>query len=95
MKDHNTGYKPDLLIIGTSSGHLSAGSAVVPITPDVPDRWIDKNNSAEFTIHHTDNSRITNITTEDSQELIKITLDGIHKPHNLNINIKAEPSRLY
>jgi hypothetical protein len=48
MKDRNKGYKPDLKIVEASSGKLSAGFAAVPITPEVPDRWIDKNNNAEY-----------------------------------------------
>jgi hypothetical protein len=48
MKDRNPGYKPDLKIKGNKTEALSAGFAAVTITPDVPDRWIDKINNAEF-----------------------------------------------
>ena len=48
MKDRNPGYKADLKIIGSVTSQLSAGFAAVPITPDVPDRWTDNNNNAEY-----------------------------------------------
>jgi hypothetical protein len=48
MKDRNPGYKADLKIKGGRPESLSAGFAAVPITPEVPDRWIDKNNNAEY-----------------------------------------------
>jgi hypothetical protein len=48
MKDRNPGYKADVKITGSTPGLLSAGFAAVPITPEVPDRWIDKNNNAEY-----------------------------------------------
>jgi hypothetical protein len=48
MKDRNPGYKADLRIKGGKSDILSAGFAAIPITPEVPDRWTDKNNNAEY-----------------------------------------------
>ena len=48
MKDRNPGYKADVKITSSTPGLLSAGFAAVPITPEVPDRWIDKNNNAEY-----------------------------------------------
>jgi Neutral/alkaline non-lysosomal ceramidase, N-terminal len=48
MKDRNPGYKADLNIMGGKGGILSAGFAAVPITPEVPDRWTDKNHNAEY-----------------------------------------------
>jgi hypothetical protein len=48
MKDRHKGYKADLIIKGSRKGHLSAGFAAVSITPEVPDRWTDKNNNAEY-----------------------------------------------
>ncbi|MBK8884928.1 MAG: hypothetical protein IPN67_22035 [Bacteroidales bacterium] len=48
MKDRNKGYLADLKIKGNSSGHLSAGFAAIPITPEVPDRWTDNNHNAEY-----------------------------------------------
>jgi hypothetical protein len=48
MKDRNPGYKADLKIKGDTPGILSAGFAAVPITPEVPDRWMDNNNNAEY-----------------------------------------------
>ena len=48
MKESNPGYKADLKIKGSTHGTLSAGFAALPITPEVPDRWTDINNNAEY-----------------------------------------------
>jgi hypothetical protein len=48
MKDRNPDYKADLKITGGTPEQLSAGFAAVPITPEVPDRWSDKNRNAEY-----------------------------------------------
>jgi len=48
LKDRNPGYKADLKILYGVPGPLNAGFAAFPITPDVPDRWIDKNKDAEY-----------------------------------------------
>ena len=48
MRDRNKGYKADLKITGNPSGRINAGFAAVPITPEVPDRWNDLNNNAEY-----------------------------------------------
>lgn len=48
LKDRHPGYKADLKIISRKSGALNAGFAAVPITPEVPDRWIDKDKNAEY-----------------------------------------------
>jgi hypothetical protein len=48
MKERHPGYNPGLQILNTAKGALSAGFAARPITPEVPDRWIDKNGNAEF-----------------------------------------------
>jgi hypothetical protein len=48
LKDRNPGYKADMKIISEKPGQLSAGFAAFPITPEVPDRWVDKNNDGEF-----------------------------------------------
>jgi hypothetical protein len=48
MKERNPDYKADLKITGGKTESLSAGFAAVPITPEVPDRWTDKNNNAEY-----------------------------------------------
>ena len=48
LKDRNPGYKADLKILNTAPAPLKAGFAAFPITPEVPDRWVDKNKDAEY-----------------------------------------------
>ena len=48
LRDHNRGYSADLKILNTDSSVIRAGFAAIPITPEVPDRWSDKNNDAQF-----------------------------------------------
>ncbi len=48
LKDRNPGYKADLKILNANPAPLKAGFAAFPITPEVPDRWVDKNNDAEY-----------------------------------------------
>jgi len=48
LKDRHPGYKADLQILNSSSGRLSAGFAAVPITPEVPDTWVDHNNDKKY-----------------------------------------------
>jgi hypothetical protein len=48
LKDKNPGYKADLKIINGNLSALNAGFAAFPITPEVPDRWTDKNGDAEY-----------------------------------------------
>lgn len=48
MKDRHPGYSANLNIINKTSLPLSAGFAAVPITPEVPDRWVDNNNNAKY-----------------------------------------------
>ena len=48
LKDRNPGYKADLKIINGNLSTLNAGFAAVPITPEVPDRWIDINGDAQY-----------------------------------------------
>jgi hypothetical protein len=48
LKDRNPGYKADLKIVSGAPGPLKAGFAAFTITPEVPDRWIDKNGDAEY-----------------------------------------------
>ena len=48
LKDRNPGYKADLKILNTKPSALKAGFAAFPITPEVPDRWVDKNKDAEY-----------------------------------------------
>ena len=48
MKDRHPGYSANLNIINKASLVLSSGFAAVPITPEVPDRWVDNNNDAKY-----------------------------------------------
>ncbi|MCX6226325.1 MAG: neutral/alkaline non-lysosomal ceramidase N-terminal domain-containing protein [Bacteroidia bacterium] len=48
LKDRHPGYKADLKIVSGNPAPLNAGFAAMPITPEVPDRWIDKNGDAEY-----------------------------------------------
>jgi hypothetical protein len=48
LKDRNPGYKADMKIVNSNPAALKAGFAAFPITPEVPDRWIDKNKDAEY-----------------------------------------------
>jgi len=48
LQDRNPGYKADLKILNTKPAALKAGFAAFTITPEVPDRWIDKNKDAEY-----------------------------------------------
>ena len=48
----------------------------------------------EFTVYHPDKSGSTKIVTEDSPDKIIITLDGLHKPHILNINMESKPCQV-
>jgi hypothetical protein len=48
MSDRHSGYTADMKIISETPGNISAGFAAVPITPEVPDRWVDANNDAKY-----------------------------------------------
>lgn len=48
LKDRHPGYKADLKIISKNVSLLNVGFAAIPITPEVPDRWIDKNSDAKY-----------------------------------------------
>jgi hypothetical protein len=48
MTDRNPGYKADVKIISSKISSLNAGFAALPVTPEVPDRWIDKNGDARY-----------------------------------------------
>lgn len=48
LKDRHPGYKADLKIVNGNPAALNAGFAAIPITPAVPDRWIDKNGDAKY-----------------------------------------------
>ena len=47
-KDSNSLNNIDLTILNESASGLKAGFAALPITPEVPDKWIDKNSDAEY-----------------------------------------------
>jgi len=46
--DRNPGYKADLKIISGNPSELNTGFAAFPVTPEVPDKWIDKNGDAKY-----------------------------------------------
>jgi hypothetical protein len=48
LRDRNPGYKADLKIFNVNNPELFAGFAALPITPEVPDRWTDKDGDAEY-----------------------------------------------
>lgn len=48
MKDRHSGYVVNLKIFNNVPSALKAGFAAVPITPEVPDRWVDKNGNAKY-----------------------------------------------
>ena len=48
LRDRHSGYAADLKILNPASSQLKAGFAAVPITPEVPDRWIDKNGDEKY-----------------------------------------------
>jgi hypothetical protein len=48
LKDRNPGYKADIKIVSGKPAFISAGFAAIPITPDVPDRWTDKNGDSKY-----------------------------------------------
>lgn len=48
MRDRNPGYAVDLKIGKSRPAALKAGFAALKITPEVPDRWTDKNNDAKY-----------------------------------------------
>jgi alpha-glucosidase (family GH31 glycosyl hydrolase) len=45
----------------------------------------------EFTVYHPDQSGKTSVTVEDDSDKIRISLDGVHKPHILKINLAKKP----
>ncbi len=48
LRDQNPGYKADVKIINHEQSELKAGFAAISITPEVPDRWTDANNDAQY-----------------------------------------------
>jgi alpha-D-xyloside xylohydrolase len=49
---------------------------------------------SSFTVHHPDLSGSTTIQVTDSEEKINITLNGVQKPHILNIHIDKMPLKI-
>ncbi|MFA5329726.1 MAG: hypothetical protein WC384_18165 [Prolixibacteraceae bacterium] len=48
LKDRHPGYEPDMKIFSANRLPLSVGFAAIPITPEVLDKWIDKNGDAKY-----------------------------------------------
>lgn len=48
MKDVHRGYRADINVVNPTAAPLKTGFAAVPITPEVPDRWEDKNGDAKY-----------------------------------------------
>ena len=48
MRDQHPGYSADMKIINNPPSDLSVGFAAITITPEVPDRWEDKNGNAKY-----------------------------------------------
>ncbi len=48
LKDRNPGYQTDMKILNNQPAGLKAGFAAFPITPEVPDRWVDKNHDIAY-----------------------------------------------
>lgn len=48
MTDRHPGYKADIKVTGNPASPLKAGFAAVPITPEVPDRWEDKDKNHKY-----------------------------------------------
>lgn len=48
LKDRHPGYTADMKRINKQPSTLSAGFAALKITPEVPDRWTDRNGDAKF-----------------------------------------------
>ncbi|MDP2338755.1 MAG: glycoside hydrolase family 31 protein [Bacteroidota bacterium] len=49
---------------------------------------------SEFTVHYPDKSGSTSVVAEDNPQQITVSLEGIHKPHILNINLSAKPAKV-
>ncbi len=47
-----------------------------------------------FTVHHPDESGSTRVLVENDPQTINISLEGVNKPHILNINLTAPPERV-
>jgi alpha-glucosidase (family GH31 glycosyl hydrolase) len=49
---------------------------------------------SSFTVHHPDKTGNTTVRVIDSKEKISITLNGVQKPHILNINLEKIPRKI-
>ncbi len=47
-RNRHPGYKINISIKNDNAGPIKTGFAAIPITPEVPDRWHDKNNDAQY-----------------------------------------------
>lgn len=74
--------KRDYTGIGDNS---SEGYLTLLIYPEV---------KSGFMIHHPDKSGSTSVLVEDEPGKISISLDGVHKPHILDINLRAKPKKI-
>ena len=50
--------------------------------------------NSEFTVHHPDKSGSTSVKVEDHPGQMTVSLEGIHKPHMLNIKLSAKPKKV-
>jgi len=50
--------------------------------------------NSEFTVHHPDKSGSTSVKVEDHPGQMTVALEGIHKSHILNINLRAKPKKV-
>jgi hypothetical protein len=48
IHDRNPGYELNLKVVPSGSGTLHAGFSAIPITPEVPDTWIDNDANAKY-----------------------------------------------
>ena len=79
VKDRHPGYTADLMITGKPSA-LKAGFAAMPITPQVPDRWTDKNKNAEF--DHNDGDTYSDDNSNGKFDAVWIAGFGNNRPAN-------------
>lgn len=50
--------------------------------------------NSEFMVHHPDKSGSTSVKVEDHPGQMTVSLEGIHKPHILNIKLSAKPKKV-
>jgi alpha-glucosidase (family GH31 glycosyl hydrolase) len=49
---------------------------------------------SEFTLYHPDKSESTKIMAKDTGDILKITLEGLHSPHILTVNMTSMPRKV-